>query len=74
MNNQEFHQMLRDTTAAIHANEFELRVPNEIGGDNIYFSLPTPQQSGTVTQRAAYAVQAARIFLSNHGITEPSIF
>lgn len=74
MTNQEFHQMLRNTTAAIHASQSELRVPNEIGGFNIYFDLPSPQQSGTTTQRAAYALQAARIFLSNHGITEPSIF
>jgi len=74
MNNQEYHQMLRDTTAAIHEGQHELRVPNEIGGVDIYFDLPSPQSSGTSVQRASYALQSAKNFLRNHGITEPTIF
>ena len=74
MTNQAFHQLLRDTTAAIHNGDSFLRVETGHPQPDIYFNLPSPQTAGTVVQRAAYAVQAAKKFLSNHGITEPSIF
>ena len=77
MNNQEYHQLLRDTTAAIHNEESVLYVgPNhpKQPQPDIYFNLPSPQKTGTTIQRASYALQAAKNFLRNHGITEPTIF
>lgn len=74
MTNQEYHQMLRDTTSAIHAKEATLIVETGHPQPDLYFFLPSPQEAGTVVQRAAYALQAAKKFLSNHGINEPSIF
>ena len=74
MTNQEYHQILRDTTAAIHAEESTLIVETGQPQPDLYFNLPSPQKTGTTIQRASYALQAAKNFLRNHGITEPTIF
>lgn len=51
-----------------------LKVETGNAQPDFYFNLPSPQTSGTTTQRFAYAKQAATKFLASHGITEPSFF
>lgn len=62
------------TVSCIINGDSFLRVDRGNPQPDIYFSVPSPQTTGTTTQRFAYAKQAATKFLANHGITEPSFF
>jgi len=74
MNNQEYHRLLDLATKAIYSAEPLLKVDTGKRQQDFYFNLPEPQRSGTATQQISYAKQAAKNFLANHGITEPTIF
>lgn len=60
--------------ASINAGQSFLQVDTGEPQPDIYFNLPSPQTSGTQSQRMAYAKQAATKFLKAHGINEPSFF
>ena len=74
MNNTEYRLMLEQATAAIFKGDAFLKVDTGNRQPDFYFNIPEPQTSGTATQQISYAKQAAKNFLSNHGINEPSIF
>jgi len=74
MNNTEYRQMLDRATSAIFKGESFIQVDTGKRQPDFYFNIPEPQTSGTATQQISYAKQAAKNFLANHGITEPTIF
>ncbi len=74
MNSQQYHQLLRFTINSILQGHSALYVESDGPQPDVYFNLPSAQTSGTMTQRISADKQSAREFLSNHGITEPSIF
>lgn len=74
MTHSEYTTILKDCIAAIYRGDSILTVPSAGPQPDFYFNVPSPQTSGTLTQQASYARQAAEKMLANHGIVEPSIF
>jgi len=70
----EYISLRSHAVSCIVNGESFLKVETGNAQPDFYFNLPSPQTSGTTTQRFAYAKQAATKFLASHGITEPSFF
>jgi hypothetical protein len=72
MNSNQYNAMLARAQMAIMRGDSELRIKNVHGTEDVYFSLPTAQTSGTASQRHINATQLAHSFLKSHGITQDS--
>ena len=72
MNSNQYNAMLAKAQMAIMRGESELRIKNVHGTEDIFFSLPTVQTSGTASQQHIDATQLAHSFLRSHGIIQDS--